>query len=98
MLLAVVCTILLALLVCSMRTNYNKVRAGLAAGAGCITDPTWKKVPAKMFAMTSMDSEHNWAIFWMVGCILEVLGMAYVMYTSSQQLENLGNFDDRNMY
>lgn len=78
--LVVVC-ILVGMIVNSMSKSYNAQRNQLPKVAACITDTTWKKVPAAMYNQSSMESEHNWAIFFLVAGIVLALAMLYFFMT-----------------
>lgn len=79
LLVLVVTCILLGLLVHSMSTQYNATRNSLPAVAACITNTQWKALPNNIFAQSSMESEHNWAITWLVVGVLLALAMAWTM-------------------
>jgi len=89
LLVLVVVTILMCMLVWSMRYDYNQQRDNLTTLSGCITDPTWSAVPTNMATATDMDTEHNWAITFMVAGLLLIGAMLWVMMTTSKALAAL---------
>lgn len=98
LLVLVVTCILLALFVSSMSSSYQANRALLPQIATCITNTQWKQLPTQIYNLSSMDSEHNWAITWLTFGVLLALVMGYVMMTVSQQLEKLNRPQDMPMY
>merc|ERR1712110_55670 len=89
LLVLVVTIILLALFVSSMSSSYQANRATLPEIANCITNTQWKQLPTQIYTLSSMDSEHNWAITFMTLGIVLALAMAYIMMVVSQRLEQM---------
>jgi len=89
LLVLVVVTILMCMLVWSMRYDYNQQRDNLTTLTNCITNASWKAVPQKAFDVTNMNTEHNWAITFMVGGLLLIGAMLWVMMTTSKALAAL---------
>lgn len=98
LLVLVVTCILLALFVSSMSSSYTSNRALLPEISTCITNTQWKQLPTQIYNLSSMDSEHNWAITWLTFGVILALAMGYVMMTVSQQLEKLNRPQDMPMY
>jgi hypothetical protein len=66
--------------------TYNVERAKFNTVKDCIADPTWAKLPNELYTNTSMDSFHNWMIFWTVLTVAGLIVGIVVFFMVSRKL------------
>lgn len=89
LLVLVIMVILLGLLISDMRNVYNANRAKLLAGATCVTDAGWSKLPTEMYNKSSMDSEHAWCCTFLAFSVIMALVALWSLYDISTSLDKL---------
>lgn len=95
LLVAVILVILLALLLSDLGTTYEAERAKALAAEGCVTDASWRKLPAELYAKSSMSSELT-GVKWFLSLLVigTVVGLVVLLYAFNA----LGKLRKRALY